>query len=65
MQTRFLQRSVLVSLLAGVGAATAVASSVAPPPPTPVGNAVDTYHGVRVTDPYRWLENAADPKVKQ
>ena len=33
-------------------------------PPTEVKNAVDTYDGgVKVTDPYRWLENAADPKV--
>ena len=25
----------------------------------------DTYHGVAVADDYRWLENAADPKVKE
>jgi prolyl oligopeptidase len=24
----------------------------------------DTYHGVKVTDEYRWLENASDPGVK-
>jgi prolyl oligopeptidase len=24
----------------------------------------DTYHGVKVEDPYRWLENPADPKVR-
>jgi prolyl oligopeptidase len=26
---------------------------------------VDTYHGVRVEDPFRWLENTSDPKVQE
>ncbi len=34
------------------------------PPPTPVRAVVDTLHGVPVTDPYRWLENASDPEVE-
>jgi prolyl oligopeptidase len=29
------------------------------------GNAVDIYNHVSVTDPYRWLENGADPKVRE
>ena len=33
-------------------------------PPTPAKPAVDLYHGVSVTDPYRWLEDAGDPAVK-
>jgi prolyl oligopeptidase len=33
-------------------------------PPAPRDNVVDTYHGVRIPDPYRWLENPDDPRVK-
>lgn len=34
-------------------------------PPTPKRPVTDTYHGVSVTDSYRWLENMDDPAVKQ
>ncbi len=34
------------------------------PPETPKRPVTDTYHGVAVTDPYQWLENAASPEVK-
>jgi prolyl oligopeptidase len=35
-----------------------------PMPVTPKRPVVDTYHGVAVTDDYRWLENAQDPEVR-
>ncbi|WP_457324111.1 prolyl oligopeptidase family serine peptidase [Roseateles sp. P5_E11] len=34
-------------------------------PPTPVKPVTDRYGDVSVRDPYRWLEKASDPKVKQ
>jgi prolyl oligopeptidase len=44
---------------------TATASHlVAAPPSTPAQPVTDTYHGVNVVDPYRWLENWDHPAVK-
>jgi hypothetical protein len=34
-----------------------------PPPPTARQATADTLHGVRVEDPYRWLEPGEDPAV--
>ena len=34
------------------------------PPAAPVRDQVDTWHGVAVHDPYRYMENLADPQVK-
>lgn len=46
-------------------AAGAQASPGAPKyPPTPKGNQADDLNGVRVADPYRWLENVGAPEVR-
>jgi prolyl oligopeptidase len=34
------------------------------PPPTPARPVVDTVHGVKLTDPYRWLEDAGNAEVQ-
>ncbi|MGD0866036.1 MAG: prolyl oligopeptidase family serine peptidase [Rhizomicrobium sp.] len=47
-----------------LGSTMAVAATVAPAPPTMRGEAFDVIQGVRVADPYRWLEDANDPKVQ-
>jgi len=39
--------------------------SIPAPPNTPKRPVTDQYHGVTVTDEYRWLENWNDPEVKQ
>jgi prolyl oligopeptidase len=45
-------------------AATALAANMPPAPDAPQGDAFDVVHGVRVADPYRWLENWDDSRVQ-
>ncbi len=40
-----------------------LAAAQSAPPKTPVRDVTEEYFGVKVTDPYRWLENTSDPEV--
>ena len=53
----------LMSALA-FAAAAATAATIPAAPPTPKDATVDVVQGVKVADPYRWLENWSDPKVQ-
>src|SRR5215471_4693660 len=56
VHTMRLQRTALI-----LGAAAILAAQ---PPVTPKRPVTDTYHGVHVSDDYRWLEDFSNPEVK-
>jgi prolyl oligopeptidase len=60
MRTRLLTLTALSALTIAPLAIAADASA----PPTAVKPVSDSFHGVTVSDPYRWLEDAGDPAVK-
>jgi prolyl oligopeptidase len=47
-----------------VAASSVFAAELSPAPSTPSGTTADMIQGVRVSDPYRWLEDWNDPKVQ-
>ena len=59
----------LARTLCGVAVAAALflagwQAAIPPLPPTPQQPVATEYHGIKVVDDYRWLENSQDPKVQ-
>ena len=62
-----MNRKIAVLLALGVISLNALfcfAQEQPPPPQTRVENVIETLHGVKITDPYRWLEDQNSPETR-
>ena len=65
MQTFLEESAMIFRVLIGTVLGLAVTVTVAGPPQAKKLPVTDTYHGVRVVDDYRWLEEGEDAKVRE
>ena len=63
--TRWIRRGLAFALSLGLTSSALAAEPALRYPAARRDDVVDTIHGVKVADPYRWLEDATKPDVQQ